>query len=64
MQLSVNNWNIYPYLVGNPHDPVLRMQQQGSEDNSVVISLEMGDSQNYKLKVQLIMIQIFYLIIV
>ncbi len=44
VQLSVNNWNIYPYLVGNPHDPVLRMQQQGSEDNSVVISLEIGDS--------------------
>ena len=44
VQLSVNNWNIYPYLVGNPHDPVLRMQQQDSEDNSVVISLEIGDS--------------------
>ena len=44
VQLSVNNWNIYPYLVGNPHDPVLRMQQQDSEDNSAVISLEIGDS--------------------
>ena len=44
VQLSVNNWDIYPYLVGNPHDPVLRMQQQDSEDNSAVISLEIGDS--------------------
>ncbi|OUW20921.1 MAG: hypothetical protein CBD21_02735 [bacterium TMED161] len=43
-ELSVNNWDIYPYLVGNPHDPVLRMQQQESDDNSVVISIEIGDS--------------------
>ena len=43
-QLSVNNWDIYPYLVGNPHDPILRMQQIESDDNSVVISIEIGDS--------------------
>ena len=44
VNLNINNWDIFPHLVGNPHDPFLRMQQEEVNDNSVIISIEIGDS--------------------
>ena len=34
--LLVNNWDIYPYLVGNPHDPELRLQQENQTDENII----------------------------
>ena len=45
VNLNINNWDIFPHLIGNPHDPVLRMQQQGElDDNTVTISILIDDS--------------------
>ena len=44
VNLNINSWDIFPHLVGNPHDPVLRMQQADLDDNSVTISIAIDDS--------------------
>ena len=43
-QLSVSNWEYSSLYLSEPNEPVLRMQQQDSEENSVVVSIEIGDS--------------------
>ena len=43
-QLSISNWEYSPLYLSEPNEPVLRMQQQDSEENSVVVSIEIGDS--------------------
>ena len=45
VELLVNSWDVYPYIVGNPHDPVLRLQQENqSDENLVTVSLQIGDA--------------------
>ena len=44
VNLNINNWDIFPHLIGNPHDPVLRMQQEELDDNTVTISIVIDDS--------------------
>ena len=42
---SINGWDIYPLVVGSPHDPVLRLQQENqSNENSITISLQIDDA--------------------
>ena len=42
---SINTWNIFPLVVGSPHDPVLRLQQENqSDENSITISLQIDDA--------------------
>jgi hypothetical protein len=43
--LLISSWDVYPYLVGNPHDPVLRLQEENqSDENMITISLQIGDA--------------------
>ena len=44
VNLNVMSWDIFPHLVGNPHDPVISMQQGEFDDNSVTISIVIDDS--------------------
>jgi hypothetical protein len=42
---SLNTWDIFTLLVGSPHDPVLRLQQENqSGQNSITISLQIDDA--------------------
>ena len=41
----INTWDIFTLLVGSPHDPVLRLQQENqSEENSITVSLQIDDA--------------------
>jgi len=41
---SISTWDIFTLIVGAPYDPVLRMQQESSEDSYVTISLQIDDA--------------------
>jgi len=42
---SINAWDIFTLLIGSPHDPVLRLQQENqSEQNSITITFQIDDA--------------------
>ena len=40
----ISTWDIFTLIVGSPHDPVLRMQQEEMEEGFVTVSLQIDDS--------------------